>query len=270
MELMATSRGFARRIDGGFALLDLPHPGPLELLLDTGGLDAAGHAAVRAEVAAEDLVVLPAFGATGQVWGVGLNYHAKARAAGRDVPTDPILFLLPSSVVAPPGADVTIPAGTEVDYEGELALVVGRTAWQLDEADAWAHVAGITAANDVTARDLMRATRNPLLGKGAPGSKPLGPGLRTLDGLDRDRLSVRAHLDGELVQDGATDDLIFAVPELLARLSRHVVLRPGDVVLTGAPPGTGQDRGHLAGPGALVEVRVADALPLVSRLATAV
>jgi 2-keto-4-pentenoate hydratase/2-oxohepta-3-ene-1,7-dioic acid hydratase in catechol pathway len=152
-----------------------------------------------------------------------------------------------------------------MDYEGEIAVVVGRRLYRAQPDEVWPAVAGITAGNDLTARDVMRATGAPVLAKSFPGFSPLGASLVTPDELpDRDRIGVRTLVNGELRQDDDSSGMIFLIPDLLARLSYYVALEPGDVVLTGTPAGTGQDRHCFLAVGDEIRVEVDSVLPLVT------
>jgi 2-keto-4-pentenoate hydratase/2-oxohepta-3-ene-1,7-dioic acid hydratase in catechol pathway len=163
-----------------------------------------------------------------------------------------------------PGAVVDLPAhSVQVDYEGEVAIVIGRRMHEASPGDAWAHVAGISAANDVTARDVMAATGNPTLAKSFPGFGAIGASVLALSSVDTpDGIPVRTWVNGQLRQESTTAELIFRVPDLLAHISRYCALEPGDVVLTGTPAGTGQDRNEFLRPGDVVEVSVGNVLPL--------
>jgi 2-keto-4-pentenoate hydratase/2-oxohepta-3-ene-1,7-dioic acid hydratase in catechol pathway len=206
----------------------------------------------------------------GTVWGVGLNYHAKAAVTGRAVPDFPILFVKPATALAAPGDAVAVPAqlSSQVDYEAEVGIVIGRTMHEVAAERVWDHVAGLVTANDFTCRDIMAATKTPLLAKGLPGFAPLGPSVLPITEVaDRDDVRVRSWVNGEQRQDGRTSDLIFPVAELLSIISRYGRLEPGDVVLTGTPPGTGQDLGRYLVPGDEVTAVVDDMLPLVTPVA---
>ncbi len=267
--LGVTSNGIVR-IDGDeVSRLDLPHRDLTELLADPDGGAAALAAPVVDRVALADVSLRCPLGASSSIWGVGLNYHAKAAETGRGVPDTPILYVKPGPALAGPGAVVPIPAvpSDELDYEAEVALVVGAVLDCASPDEAWAAVAGITAANDLTARDVMRTTGNPGLAKGFTGFSPVGPTMRTADELTPDfDLGVRGYVNGELRQDGRTSDFIFGAADLLARVSQFTTLRPGDVVLTGTPPGTGQDRGEFLAAGDRLTVEVDGLLPLYNTL----
>ncbi|MDV6242565.1 fumarylacetoacetate hydrolase family protein [Rhodococcus opacus] len=181
-----------------------------------------------------------------QVFAVGLNYHAHAAESGFESPTHvPPVFTKYSSSFTGPDTDVVIPAGGNVDWEIELVAVIGRDTTNIDEADAWSHVAGLTAGQDISER--ITQTRGPApqfgLGKSFAGFSPQGPWLVTSDEFtDPDDLELGCTIDGEQVQKGRTRDLIFPVSKLIATLSRTVTLYPGDVIFTGTPAGVGVGR----------------------------
>ncbi|MEU9024877.1 fumarylacetoacetate hydrolase family protein [Actinomadura sp. NPDC048394] len=183
---------------------------------------------------------------------VHLNFPSRARERGR-IPAAPSYFLKPPSSLAGSGAPLTRPAGCELmTFEGEIALVIGRTARHASPADAWDHVGWVTAAHDAGVHDLRHADRGSnLRSKGADGFTPIGPRLLDARGLDPRGLRVRTWVNGELVQDGTSDALLFPFADLVADLSRLVTLEPGDVILTGTPAGA-----SVAAPGDTVEVEV--------------
>ncbi|MER5628620.1 fumarylacetoacetate hydrolase family protein [Streptosporangium sp. NPDC002544] len=270
MNLIATPQGLARLdagLDGdGAVLLDLPFADVAELLAAGEGFAPAHAARERGRIEPGEL--LAPLGGTGAIWGVGLNYLSKARLTGRAVPSEPILFLRSPSAVSAPGAEVTLPQdrSSQVDYEGEVAFVIGRPMHRTPPGEVWRHIAGITAANDMTARDVMVATATPTLAKSFPGFGALGASVLELSAVDDpEKITVRTSVNGTVRQDSSTAELIFAVPELISRISHFAALRPGDVVLTGTPAGTGQDRGVFLRPGDEVEVSVAGVLPLRTR-----
>ncbi|TQS45693.1 fumarylacetoacetate hydrolase family protein [Cryptosporangium phraense] len=272
METLVTRYGIARVEGDELAIVDLPYP-DLSALLNSGGtLDEVAKAAVTRRLPKsqlDDVAVAPLSLSTTAVWGVGLNYHGKAALTGRPVPTSPILFLKPSSALTTHRASLPIPAGLteQFDYEAEVGIVLGRALVDADPEDVWDAVAGIIAANDTTARDVMKATGTPVLAKGFPGCAPFGPTVLPLaDVEDPNAIPVASWVDGEQRQESSTADLIFDVPDLLARLSRYARLEPGDVVLTGTPPGTGQDRGDYLRPGQQVTIAVGGLTPLVNTI----
>lgn len=170
---------------------------------------------------------------------VGLNYHGHARELGLSAPDEPVLFLKPPSSVIGAGDAIVMPACSErVDHEAELAIVMGRTARFVSEADAASHVFGYTCANDVTARDLQKKDGQWTRSKSFDTFCPVGPWIETHVGDER-ALGVRALVNGQLRQDGSTADMIFPPMALVSFISRVMTLLPGDVILTGTPPGIG-------------------------------
>ena len=170
---------------------------------------------------------------------VGKNYADHVREmGGSDLPTEPGLFLKGLNTLANPSDPISYPSWTEnLHYEGELAAVIGRTLRNVSKEDALSHVLGYTCALDVTARDKQRSDLQWVRGKSADGFCPVGPWLET--DLDPSNLSVKTHVNGELKQDGNTQDFIFDLPTVLNYISNFMTLHPGDLVLTGTPDGVG-------------------------------
>jgi 2-keto-4-pentenoate hydratase/2-oxohepta-3-ene-1,7-dioic acid hydratase in catechol pathway len=183
-----------------------------------------------------------------QIFGIGLNYADHAAEAGLEVPDEPLVFTkFPSSLTS---ADVEVRlSGDRVDWEAELVVVVGRTGRDVAAADAWDHVAGLTVGQDLSDRAVQWAGGSPQfnLGKSFAGYAPVGPAVVSVDEVraahDPDALAVRCTIeDGSeerVLQDGNSRNLIFSVPELIARLSAIVELRAGDLIFTGTPAGVG-------------------------------
>lgn len=269
MDAVVTEAGIGRVEGTALALVDLPYRDLGELLRATGSLEPVRTAAVREVVALGPggPRLLPPMPRPGAVWGVGLNYRSKARVTGRAIPTEPILYLSASSSVGGPDGQVPHPEGCteQLDGEGEIAVVLGAGLYRADEREAWAAVAGITAANDLTARDVMKQTGTPALAKSFPGCTPMGGSVvAAADVVDPAAIGVRTFVNGVLRQDDTSADMIWSIAELLARLSWFAALEPGDVFLTGTPSGTGQDRGVFLEPGDVVTVEVDGVLPLRS------
>lgn len=198
-----------------------------------------------------------------KVVGIGRNYAEHAAELGNEVPAQPLAFLKPNtSVVGPDDPVVLPPQSSRVDYEGELAVVIGRICRDVPLERVPEVVLGYTAANDVTARDLQQADGQWWRAKGFDSFCPLGPYLVT--DLDVTDLRVTTRLDGVTVQDGRTSQLVFDVPALVAHVSAAMTLLPGDVILTGTPAGVGPMR---AGQRVEVEVEGIGVLsnPVVSR-----
>lgn len=177
----------------------------------------------------------------GTVYCIGLNYAAHAREGGSEPPKEIIVFLKPSNTVVGPFDEVPLPPVSDaVDWEAELAVVIGAHAWQLPDAAAGrAAIAGYTVANDVSERtwQLKRSGGQWSKGKGFPAFCPLGPWLVTADSVDAGDLRIYSTVNGEPRQDSRTSDMIFDVGQIVADLSAHTVLEPGDVILTGTPEG---------------------------------
>jgi len=185
------------------------------------------------------------------VFCVGKNYHEHAKefansgfdaTAKEVVPEAPVVFSKPPSSVIGPGAPIPShldPTGS-VDYEGELAVVIGRGGRGIKRADALGHVFGYTIVNDVTARTLQQRHRQWVLGKGIDGFCPMGPVIVTADEIpDPSRLRVRTWVNDELRQDESVASLIFDIPTLIEAISAGITLEPGDVIATGTPYGVG-------------------------------
>ena len=183
---------------------------------------------------------------------VGKNYHAHAKEfagsgfdssakAGGDIPAVPIYFTkVPESVVGPGDAIVIVPnVSTAIDYEAELAVVIGRGGKGIKAADAMQHVWGYTIINDVTARDWQSRHLQWVLGKSFDTFCPMGPWLVSADECDGTKTNVRCYVNGEERQNASTTDLIFDIPTLIETLSAGITLYPGDVIATGTPVGVG-------------------------------
>ena len=172
---------------------------------------------------------------------IGLNYRSHAEEQGVEPPQQPTFFAKFRNALVPSGATVALPAASEkVDYEAEVAFVVGRRCSEVDPAEALDAVAGYMLLNDLSARDLQFATPQWMPGKVFDGSAPCGPALVTPDEAGGpEEISFSLDLNGERMQEASTSDLIFSVTELIARLSRWMTLEPGDIVSTGTPSGVG-------------------------------
>ncbi len=182
---------------------------------------------------------------------VGRNYRAHAAELGHDVPQEPLLFLKPPSALVGPGAPIVYPRGESelVHHEGELAVVIGRRARRVSEADAADHIFGYTTFNDVTARDLQRKDVQFTRGKSFDTFGPMGPWIDTDFTPADQRVVVR--VSGEVRQDGHLGQMVFRPHFLVAYITRVMTLEPGDVIATGTPAGVGP-----LVPGDRVEVRI--------------
>ena len=177
---------------------------------------------------------------------IGLNYRAHAAETGAKLPDDPVLFMKPVTTVTDPGAPIVLPSacehGPEVDYEAELAVIIGKTARNVPADRALEYVFGYTCANDVSARRWQKHAGGGqwIRGKSFDTFCPLGPVIVTADELaDPQSLPIRSVLNGRTMQQSNTSDMIFPVAELIAFISRSTTLLPGTVILTGTPEGVG-------------------------------
>jgi 2-keto-4-pentenoate hydratase/2-oxohepta-3-ene-1,7-dioic acid hydratase in catechol pathway len=175
---------------------------------------------------------------------VGLNYRDHAAESGAALPDEPVLFPKFANSVVGPGEEIVVPAATEQpDYEAELGVVIGRRTRLVDEADALDHVAGYTCMNDVSARDLQARSSQWMLGKAVDTFLPCGPWVVTPDEVpDPQDLDIRCCVNGEVLQDSSTAQMVFGVATLVAYISRTITLEPGDLIATGTPPGVGMAR----------------------------
>jgi 2-keto-4-pentenoate hydratase/2-oxohepta-3-ene-1,7-dioic acid hydratase in catechol pathway len=184
---------------------------------------------------------------------VGKNYHEHAKeftrsgfdssasSAADAIPSAPIIFTKAPECVVADGDDILYPTGVSdsLDYEAELAVVIGRGGRGIPKARAYGHVCGYTIVNDVTARDLQARHKQWFLGKSLDTFCPMGPWLVTADEVDPENLAVKCWVNGELRQDANTRDLIFDIPTLIETISAGMTLQPGDVIATGTPVGVG-------------------------------
>ena len=235
------------RVLDAWALLGEPHRGGLRELIASGRLEelrtrlgdsgAPSHplSAVR---------LLPPIPDPDKIVCIGLNYRRHAAEVGAEPAQSPTFFAKYRNALVGPGATVKLPANsTKVDFEAVVAFVVGLRAKDVSAAEAPDHVAGYMLFNDLSARDLQGATPQWMPGKVFDGAAPCGPWLVTPEEAGpADAIEIRLTLNGEEMQSARTDDLIFAVPALLAHLSTLMTLEPGDVVATGTPHGVGMGR----------------------------
>lgn len=222
---------------------------------------AGGEAADLGHPLAGAKVLAPIPRPTKNVVCVGLNYADHARETGAKVPRYPVFFTKPPTSVLGPGEPIPWhgAVSTQVDWEAELVVVIGRPGRDIAEACALEHVFGYTVGNDVTARDLQRRHAQWYKGKGLDGFCPLGPWIVTADEVpDPQALAVRLRVNGELKQDSSTRQMIFPVARLIAELSAGMTLEPGDLLMTGTPPGVGFARRppEFLRPGDVVEAEV--------------
>jgi 2,4-didehydro-3-deoxy-L-rhamnonate hydrolase len=252
VRLVSFEGGFGRVEDG-----EVVPMGPS--LLDWLASGTQGTATARPRPLAEVRLLAPVT-RPGKIICVGLNYRDHARETGQDIPKEPVLFPKYANSVVGPGADVVVPPEADkIDYEAELAVVMGRRASRVAEADALGHVAGYACANDVSARSLQFRSAQWLLGKAIDTFLPLGPYLVTTDEVpDPQALGIRCLVNDELRQSSDTGQMVFGVAELVSFVSRTITLEPGDLLVTGTPSGVGMaaDPPRFLRPGDRVRVEI--------------
>lgn len=183
---------------------------------------------------------------------VGKNYAKHAAEMGGDVPSEPLIFLKAPSALIEDGQEIVMPSWAgRVDYEGEIAVVIGRRATRVAAADAWDYVRGFLPLNDVTARDLQARDSQWSRAKGFDTFCPIGQEVPIAD-VDRDALEVITRVNGEVRQHGDVADMVFSIPFVIEYVTRFMTLEPGDIVATGTPDGIGPLRA-----GDVVEIEVA-------------
>jgi len=240
--LTADGRGLdVERASGG----TLPAAPELALERWPEVLSWAAGAGDVGEVEIEEALIGPPSPAARQIFGVGFNYAGHVEETGAPMPEHPTIFAKLYSSLAGPYEQVPISTDT-VDWEVELAVVIGRRARRVPAARAWEHVAGLTLAQDISDRGIqLRPKDSPqfVLGKSLPGFCPTGPALVTLDEFENpDDLELSCSVNGEEVQRGRTSEFIYSASELIAYLSEATDLLPGDLILTGTPSGIGATR----------------------------
>jgi 2-keto-4-pentenoate hydratase/2-oxohepta-3-ene-1,7-dioic acid hydratase in catechol pathway len=227
-----------------------------ELPETLAGLLAGGAAvrarAERAAAAAEpaystprdEVELLPPIPAPSKIVCIGLNYRDHAAEVKLDLPTSVAVFAKWPNVLIADGAPIVIPAASyRVDYEAELAFVIGARAHHVAAADAYSVIGGYTCFNDVSVRDYQARTSQWTMGKVWDTHGPCGPYLVTTDELpDPGNLRIRCSIDGEVLQDSSTSQMVFGIPQLVAELTAVMTLEPGDIVATGTPAGVGMSR----------------------------
>jgi len=238
-------------------------PAQMRELLATSDLAALEELAARAPrgqaLALADLELTAPVPDPQKIICMGLNYRDHAEETGQEIPQAPMWFAKFANSLCGSGDEIVLPRAHAdyVDYEAELALVIGRPARNVDVGQALGHVAGAMPFNDVSARDLQ--LQNPLWtsGKAIDTFAPCGPALVTLaEAGDLQALALSTRIDGETVQEGTTANLIFGPAELVSWLSRTMTLLPGDIIATGTPAGVGAAQGRFLRDGETVEVEV--------------
>ncbi|MGH3642823.1 MAG: fumarylacetoacetate hydrolase family protein [Mycobacterium sp.] len=277
MLVAQTTAGVARVVETRYDLLDVGGAS-LSDLVKSGAMDRLARARVTRSVEEQAVTVQAPIASPGKLVIVGLNYKDHAAEIGAELPRVPRVFFTAASAVIGPTDDIPLPriADSAVDFEGEVAVVIGTPASDVPVSRAWSHVAGLTVANDVTARDVQDGTNpavagsNVGLAKGFDGFKPLGPALLVADSArERHDMVLRTVVDGEVRQESSTANMIFPIAELVSQVSQYTTLWRGDVILTGTPGGVGLASGRLLRAGQVVEVELEGIGVLRNRVVTA-
>lgn len=266
-----TAQGLARGDGDELLLLELPHPDVKALLQDD--IELARTARVTGRLRLAETEILTPVRRPGKIVIAGATYRDHVIEAGMPIPETTLFTTVPSEfvvgdLVVGPEAPLVLPAEApdQVDYEAEVAVVIGRAGREIAVADGWRHVGGLMAANDVSARDVqLRGFTNGVItddgqvrqGKIFPSFKALGPALVTQEEftLPLD-LAISTWVNGELRQNSRTSEMLFSIPEVLATVSATVPLEVGDVVLTGTPAGVALGTGKYLRAGDVVEIEV--------------
>jgi 2-keto-4-pentenoate hydratase/2-oxohepta-3-ene-1,7-dioic acid hydratase in catechol pathway len=247
-------------VDAALVASDAGHT--LREALERGGLSVLAEFArgATARIAPSDVQWLPVIPDPQKILCVGINYLTHVKETGREVPKYPMIFTRFADSQTAHDAPIVCPhASEQLDYEGELAVVIGRTARHVKAADALDYVAGYACYNDGSVRDWQKHTIQFGPGKNFPATGAFGPWLVSADEIDDpSRLTLTTRLNGVVVQEAGTDDLVFDVPALIEYCSTFTELNPGDVIITGTPGGVGAFRNPplWMKPGDVVEVVV--------------
>jgi 2-keto-4-pentenoate hydratase/2-oxohepta-3-ene-1,7-dioic acid hydratase in catechol pathway len=251
MQLVSYVGGFGR-LEGGVVVPMGPDI--------TGYLSATQKPSEGAPRDLEDVTLIAAIPRPGKIICVGLNYRDHAAETGKPIPTEPILFAKFANSVVGDGATVAIPAVvTEADWEAELGVVIGHRARRVPRDRALDYVAGYLCMNDLSARDLQRTGGQWTRGKAIDAFLPMGPALVTADEVPNPQaLDISCRLNGEVVQQSNTREMVFDVAELISIISQTITLEPGDCIATGTPPGVGMAMTppRFLRPGDVVEVAI--------------
>jgi len=269
MKLLSYAHGghvrFGAVVDGGIVDLHAAMGGrypSLRALLEAGALPeaAAALAGRPADVAFDAVTLLPVIPDPDKIVCVGLNYGEHVRETGRTVSETPVLFLrMPDSQVGHGQAIVRPRESQRLDYEGEIAVVIGRGGRRISEADAWSHIAGYSCYNDGSVRDWQVATSQWTPGKNFWRTGGFGPWMVTADQIAPGQvMTLTTRLNGQVMQQATTDLMIHSIPRQIAYISSFIPLKPGDVIVTGTPGGVGNKRNPpvFMAPGDVVEVEV--------------
>jgi 2-keto-4-pentenoate hydratase/2-oxohepta-3-ene-1,7-dioic acid hydratase in catechol pathway len=266
MQLFASDAGVGRRVGDDLEIVDSSTTDLYQMILDgtlANLLD--GEATTRVPLASVNLLapVRPR-----RLVQIGLNYRSHVTETGAPVRATPMYVISdPTDALSGPGAVVPVPAEApdHLDYECEIAVVIGSAASNVPADEAWSVIAGLTACNDVSARDLQRdgIQRGDMgAGKMCAGFKPFGPGLLTADEAQEGPVGIMTEINGEVRQRSDSSDMVFSIPEIIAFITGEVALEPGDVIITGSPAGVGFFTGNFLEPGDLMEITLGALPPL--------
>ena len=259
-----TARGMVDATAAGFA-------GNMDGVIRGSGMDELSGIAMDESL---PLVKAPVFAnvvnKTGKLVCVGLNYRAHAAGIHMKLPEYPIMFSKFDNALVPAGTDVTLPPWeSSYDYEAELVIVMGKTAWNVSPEEAKNCIFGYTCGNDFSLRDAQMRSGQWLIGKTLPGFGPCGPCIVTADEYDLAAPKrIRSYVNGQLRQDGSTADMIFSCAQIISYASRYIKLCPGDLIFTGTPSGValeGQEK-HWLKPGDVVDIDIEGIGRLTNRL----
>lgn len=245
--------------DSGDAWVPIEGYADLGALLREENWRSIAENADGAPVTADDAVFDTVVPAPGKVVCVGLNYASHIKEMGRDLPSHPTLFAKYAETLTGPNDPVTAVAeDPELDWEGELVIVVGSEAYRVSEEEAAGHIAGYSMANDISMRGWQFRTKEWLQGKMWNRSTPVGPVMVTPDEFDHRTSTLRTRVNGEIMQKHSIGDLVFPPEHLVSYISTMIPLKPGDIILTGTPGGVGRARDPqvFLKPGDVVEVEI--------------
>lgn len=237
---IANQQGVAMEVDG--SLYPTGHEDLTEFILDGESALATAHSAIESGRPIADAHLVAPTSNPSKMLFCGLNFATHvAELPGAETPEEPFFFSkLPSSIIGPDDPIVIPFADSCLDWEVEVAAVIGKRARNVSESDALNHIFGYTVVNDISSREIQFKDAQITLGKGLDGHCPMGPVIVTSDEVgDPGNLTARCWVNGELVQEANTDDLIFSFPFIVSWLSRAITLEPGDIVTTGTPAGVG-------------------------------
>jgi 2-keto-4-pentenoate hydratase/2-oxohepta-3-ene-1,7-dioic acid hydratase in catechol pathway len=266
MRLFLTPDGIATQSGDEYALLDVPHRDPVSALLDREHPVEA--AAVLRRAPFDEMALLPPVSAGARLFLLGANYRSHIEEAGLVTPARAAGVAVPASAACGPYQPITLPveAPTQVDYEGEVAVLVGVGGESIAAGKGWDHIAAVCVANDVSARDVQRAGMKDgrvtdisavIRGKSFPTFKPLGPCVLSIDEVRGCApLNLTTRVNGEIRQRASTADMLFDFGQVVEGISAISELKPGDVILTGTPAGIGAVSNRFLAAGDVVEVDV--------------